>query len=66
MAKMTVARVKLLRNKRDVVIKQMRRDIAMLLESGQDVTARIRVSSHNMSFGHCNSLLLQFFLSLVN
>ncbi|KAL7132102.1 hypothetical protein ABFS83_12G048700 [Erythranthe nasuta] len=43
MAKMTVARVKLLRNKRDVVIKQMRRDIAMLLESGQDATARIRV-----------------------
>lgn len=49
MAKMTVARVKLLRNKRDVVIKQMRRDIAMLLESGQDVTARIRVSSHKIS-----------------
>ncbi|KAI3462317.1 hypothetical protein Pfo_018980 [Paulownia fortunei] len=43
MAKMAVARVKLLRNKREVVIKQMRRDIAMLLESGQDVTARIRV-----------------------
>ncbi|PIN07829.1 Spindle pole body protein [Handroanthus impetiginosus] len=43
MAKMAVARVKLLRNKREVVIKQMRRDIAMLLESGQDSTARIRV-----------------------
>ncbi|KAL3845016.1 hypothetical protein ACJIZ3_002419 [Penstemon smallii] len=43
MAKMTVARVKLLRNKREVVIKQMRRDIAMLLDSGQDATARIRV-----------------------
>ncbi|GFP89933.1 ist1-like protein [Phtheirospermum japonicum] len=43
MAKMAVARVKLLRNKREVVIKQMRRDIAMLLESGQDATARIRV-----------------------
>ncbi|KAM7529551.1 hypothetical protein LguiB_032961 [Lonicera macranthoides] len=43
MAKMAVARIKLLRNKRQVVVKQMRRDIAMLLESGQDATARIRV-----------------------
>ncbi|KAL6521433.1 hypothetical protein OROGR_018002 [Orobanche gracilis] len=43
MAKMATARVKLLRNKREVVIKQIRRDIAMLLESGQDATARIRV-----------------------
>ncbi|KAL6588210.1 hypothetical protein OROMI_001188 [Orobanche minor] len=43
MAKMAIARVKLLRNKREVVIKQIRRDIAMLLESGQDATARIRV-----------------------
>ncbi|XP_031108317.1 uncharacterized protein LOC116012794 [Ipomoea triloba] len=43
MAKMTVARIKLLRNKREVVVRQMRRDIAMLLETGQDATARIRV-----------------------
>ncbi|KAK4346983.1 hypothetical protein RND71_033322 [Anisodus tanguticus] len=43
MAKMTVARIKLLRNKREVVVRQMRRDIAMLLESRQDATARIRV-----------------------
>ncbi|EPS57911.1 hypothetical protein M569_16906, partial [Genlisea aurea] len=43
MAKMAVARVKLLRNKREVVIRQMRRDVAMLLETGQDATARIRV-----------------------
>ncbi|GER29314.1 regulator of Vps4 activity in the MVB pathway protein [Striga asiatica] len=43
MAKMAVARVKLLRNKREVVIRQMRRDIAMLLESRQDATARIRI-----------------------
>ncbi|GAV78571.1 Ist1 domain-containing protein [Cephalotus follicularis] len=42
-AKMTVARIKLLRNKREVVVKQMRRDIALLLQSGQDATARIRV-----------------------
>ncbi|GLT82564.1 hypothetical protein SLE2022_009280 [Rubroshorea leprosula] len=42
-AKMAVARIKLLRNKREVVVKQMRRDIALLLRSGQDATARIRV-----------------------
>ncbi|CAA3028992.1 IST1-like protein [Olea europaea var. sylvestris] len=43
MAKMAVARIKLLRNKREAVVRQMRRDIAMLLESGQDATARVRV-----------------------
>ncbi|CAH9105879.1 unnamed protein product [Cuscuta europaea] len=43
MARMTTARIKLLRNKREVVVRQMRRDIAMLLESHQDATARIRV-----------------------
>ncbi|KAI4314627.1 hypothetical protein L6164_027515 [Bauhinia variegata] len=42
-AKMAVARIKLLRNKREVVVRQMRRDIALLLKSGQDATARIRV-----------------------
>ncbi|KAL9689751.1 hypothetical protein QQ045_010140 [Rhodiola kirilowii] len=43
MAKMTMARIKLLRNKRTTVVRQMRRDIALLLQSGQDATARIRV-----------------------
>ncbi|XP_011007786.1 PREDICTED: uncharacterized protein LOC105113336 isoform X2 [Populus euphratica] len=42
-AKMAVARIKLLRNKREAVMRQMRRDIAVLLQSGQDATARIRV-----------------------
>ncbi|GAB2279745.1 hypothetical protein Dimus_014385 [Dionaea muscipula] len=41
--KMTTARIKLLRNKREAVLKQMRRDVALLLQSGQDATARIRV-----------------------
>lgn len=36
-------RIKLLRNKREVVVKQMRREIALLLHSGHDTTARIRV-----------------------
>lgn len=38
-----MARIKLLRNKRQVVVRQMRRDVASLLQSGQDATARIRV-----------------------
>lgn len=43
MAKMAVARIKLLRNKREVVVMQMRRDIAMLLQTKQHATARIMV-----------------------
>ncbi|KAI3704496.1 hypothetical protein L1987_74717 [Smallanthus sonchifolius] len=42
-AKLAVARIKLLRNRRQVVVRQMRRDIALLLQSGEDATARIRV-----------------------
>ncbi|KAL5752381.1 hypothetical protein ACOSQ2_022888 [Xanthoceras sorbifolium] len=42
-AKMAVARIKLLRNKREAVVRQMRRDIALLLQAKQDATARIRV-----------------------
>ncbi|KAM1020056.1 hypothetical protein EV1_040984 [Malus domestica] len=41
--KMAVARIKLLRNKWQVVVKQMRRAIALLLQSGKNATARIRV-----------------------
>ncbi|XP_072968345.1 uncharacterized protein [Typha angustifolia] len=42
-AKLATSRIKLLRNKREAQVRQMRRDIAMLLESGKDDTARIRV-----------------------
>ncbi|KAG4142108.1 hypothetical protein ERO13_D06G113600v2 [Gossypium hirsutum] len=41
--KLTIPRIKLLRNRRKIQIKQMRRDIAKLLEIGQEATARIRV-----------------------
>ncbi|CAH1443263.1 unnamed protein product [Lactuca virosa] len=41
--KLTIPRIKLLRNRREIHIKQMRRDIAKLLETGQEATARIRV-----------------------
>lgn len=42
-ARLATSRIKLLRNKREAQIKQMRRDVALLLQSGQDDTARIRV-----------------------
>ncbi|KAL9244266.1 hypothetical protein vseg_018062 [Gypsophila vaccaria] len=42
-ARMTSARIKLLRNKRQSLLQPMRRDVALLLRSNQDSTARIRV-----------------------
>uniref|UniRef100_A0A803MJT3 IST1-like protein n=1 Tax=Chenopodium quinoa TaxID=63459 RepID=A0A803MJT3_CHEQI len=41
--KLSIPRIKLLRNRRELHIKQMRKDIAKLLETGQEATARIRV-----------------------
>ncbi|GMI77114.1 IST1-LIKE 1 [Hibiscus trionum] len=41
--KLTIPRIKLLRNRREIQINQMRHDIAKLLETGQEATARIRV-----------------------
>ncbi|EEF48119.1 uncharacterized protein LOC8265094 [Ricinus communis] len=41
--KLAVSRIKLLKNKRDAQVKQLKRELAQLLESGQDRTARIRV-----------------------
>ncbi|XP_058722304.1 uncharacterized protein LOC131594243 [Vicia villosa] len=41
--KLAVSRIKLLRNKREAQVKQLKRELAKLLENGQDQTARIRV-----------------------
>ncbi|KAJ1421060.1 Vacuolar protein sorting-associated protein Ist1 [Sesbania bispinosa] len=41
--KLAVSRIKLLKNKREAQVKQLKRELAKLLESGQDQTARIRV-----------------------
>ncbi|CAL9045802.1 uncharacterized protein LOC135638664 isoform X2 [Musa acuminata AAA Group] len=41
--KLTIPRIRLLRNRREIQLKQMRKDIAKLLEDGQEATARIRV-----------------------
>ncbi|XP_011002513.1 PREDICTED: uncharacterized protein LOC105109486 [Populus euphratica] len=43
--KLTIPRIKLLRNRREIEIKQMRRNIAKLLETGQEATSRIRVEN---------------------
>lgn len=40
---MAKSRIKLMKNKKEIQLKQMKRDLAQLLESGQDQTARIRV-----------------------
>ncbi|KMS95819.1 hypothetical protein BVRB_004750 isoform B [Beta vulgaris subsp. vulgaris] len=37
------SRIKLMKNKKDIQLKQLKREVAQLLESGQDQTARIRV-----------------------
>ncbi|XP_031477633.1 uncharacterized protein LOC116248799 [Nymphaea colorata] len=41
--KLTIPRIKLLRNRKEAQMKQMRKEIAKLLETGQEATARIRV-----------------------
>ncbi|KAL2635165.1 hypothetical protein R1flu_006644 [Riccia fluitans] len=41
--RLAMARIKLLRNKRDIQVKQMRKDIGQLLQTGQEPSARIRV-----------------------
>jgi hypothetical protein len=41
--RLAMARIKLLRNKRDLQIKQLRKEIAQLLTSGQEPSAHIRV-----------------------
>lgn len=42
--KLTIPRIKLLRNRREVQLKQMRNDVAMLLEAGQETKAVFKVS----------------------
>lgn len=41
--KLLIPRIKLIQNRREAKIKQMRRKIAKLLETGQEATTRIRV-----------------------
>ncbi|KAK7343790.1 hypothetical protein VNO77_12825 [Canavalia gladiata] len=41
--KLTIPRIKLLRNRREVQLRQMRMDIAKLLEAGQEATAHVQV-----------------------
>ncbi|XP_044954917.1 uncharacterized protein LOC123405200 [Hordeum vulgare subsp. vulgare] len=41
--KMAMAQIKLLRNKKEVQVRQMRREVAQLLDGNQDQTTRMRV-----------------------
>nr|CAB3489331.1 unnamed protein product [Digitaria exilis]CAB3494736.1 unnamed protein product [Digitaria exilis] len=41
--RITVSRIKLVRNRKEVQVRQMRREVARLLETNQDITARIIV-----------------------
>ncbi|XP_042453035.1 uncharacterized protein LOC122037572 isoform X1 [Zingiber officinale] len=41
--KLVASRIKLLRNKEELLLKQMRQDLAQILETGQEQTARLRV-----------------------
>ncbi|KAG0594399.1 hypothetical protein M758_UG074200 [Ceratodon purpureus] len=41
--RLAMARIKLLRNKREIQVKQMRKEISQLLTTGQEPSARIRV-----------------------
>lgn len=41
--RLAISRMKLIKNKSDLQMKQMRRDLAQLLQSGQEASARIRV-----------------------
>ncbi|KAI3824978.1 hypothetical protein L1987_06452 [Smallanthus sonchifolius] len=57
-ARSAVTRINPLRNKRQTVMRQMRRDIALLLQSGQDATARIRGFFFTHPAGSCVSSIL--------
>ncbi|KAF8711154.1 hypothetical protein HU200_029162 [Digitaria exilis] len=48
--RITVSRIKLVRNRKEVQVRQMRREVARLLETNQDITARIIVRAFFMLF----------------
>jgi vacuolar protein sorting-associated protein IST1 len=54
--RLAISRMKLIKNKSDMHMKQMRRDLAQLLQSGQEASARIRVEQiireQNMMAAH--------------
>ncbi|CAJ1976852.1 unnamed protein product [Sphenostylis stenocarpa] len=64
--KLTIPRIKLLRNRREVQLKQMRNDIAMLLEAGQEAKAGVKVV-HVMREGNMVAAqdIIQLFCELI-
>ena len=62
-----MARIKLLRNKRDIQVKQMRKEIAQLLTTGQEPSARIRVwLTYLLQDFHCNYPFLSHVVTFVD
>jgi len=65
--RMAVARIKLLRNRKEAQVRQMRREVAQLLEANQDMTARIRVRAsfrpivYHFTTAHCFELARRVF-----
>ncbi|XP_027364688.1 uncharacterized protein LOC113871781 [Abrus precatorius] len=64
--KLTIPRIKLLRNRREVQLKHMRHNIAKLLEAGQEATAHVKVEhvmrEENMMAAHD---IIQLFCELI-
>ncbi|KAL5654648.1 hypothetical protein ACJX0J_033967, partial [Zea mays] len=54
--RMAVARIKLLRNRKEVQVRQMCREVAQLLEANQDMTARIKLEHSGLKLSTCTSL----------
>jgi len=65
--KLTIPRIKLLRNRKEAQVRQMRREVAQLLEANQDMTARIRVRAsfrpivYHFTTAHCFELARRVF-----
>jgi hypothetical protein len=49
--RLAISRIKLLRNKREIQLKQMKRELVQLLQTNQEASARIRVRKH-LEFKH--------------
>ena len=55
-----------MKNEKEVQVKQMKRELAGLLESGQDQTARIRVLLFLSSLSNCfGKFVFMFFYRLI-
>ena len=56
---MSISRIKLLQNKRDMQLKHMHKEIAQFLQAGQEAIARIRVQVSSC-MENCVSICLDY------